>query len=172
MVEKEFQNLISQLESRNEFKEIKTQSPDIFLAHIFVMFDEENKNIYQIGFFDRLKQSMTTFIVKLNNSQIENIQIAQGDEILKVSDEIKKLEFKKVNFSSKQILETAENFKKEKYPSEPVSKAFFILQNLDDKQIFNFTFMTSSFKTLNIKIDSDDGNIVGFSLKNLMNILK
>jgi len=168
----EFKELISKLEKSSEFKEQKKQSPDMFLAHVFVMFDDANKDLYQLGYYVKKTQNIITFIVKFEDGKIKSIETVQGSDILRTGAEIKKLDLEKVKLSSKKVFEIAENLKKEKYSSEPVSKAFLILQNLDDKQVFNFTFMTASFKTINIKILSDEGAIVGSSLKNLINILK
>lgn len=168
----EFKKMVFQLEETDVFKEWKSSHMSNFLSHIFVMLDEANKDSYQLGYFDPKEIKTATFIVQTKDGNILNVQLLESSEILKTDNDLLELDLEKIKFSTKEVLEIAVKFKEENHPSLPVIKSFFILQNTKPKQIFNFTFLTNSFKTLNIKIASDEGNIVQSSLKSLINILK
>ena len=72
-----------------------------------------------------------------------------------------------------KLLKKAEEFKKEKYPNELVSKTIAILQNLDEYgTIWNTTYVMHSFKTLNMKISPENGKILHHSLESLMDFIK
>lgn len=129
-----------------------------YLAHIFKMLDEINKNEYQVGFYNLKNRKITTFIF---NEELDTIQIHPESETFKETEEhIKKLDLEKVKFSSLEALEKVNKFKEEKYSMHPVDKSFFIVQNLDKGQVWNFTFITKTFHVLNIKIDSEEGNVI------------
>ncbi len=166
-----FSELISNLSSTREFQELKQQNPGIFLSSVFMLFDEANKDLYQVGYFDPQQNSVTTFIVRVENTAIASLEIAQASDIVESKYKIQEIDLGKVSYSPQEILVIANDFKKNNYPHLPVIKSFCILQKLTN-QVFNFTFLTSSFQTLNIRLSSDEGSIVESSLKSLISILK
>ena len=67
----------------------------------------------------------------------------------------------------------ADKLKREKYKNETLTKKIIILQNLKEfGHIWNLTFLTSSFKTLNIKIDANSGKILKKKLASLITFTK
>ena len=57
----EFKEVVSAVENSTEFKEWRKSNTD-FLAHAFVLLDEANKNIWQIGYLNEAEKKATTFI--------------------------------------------------------------------------------------------------------------
>ncbi len=169
--ENEFCRLINQLESAKEFIEWREKNTEAFLSYIFMMFDEANTGSYQIGYYNTNSNEITTFIVDAA-AKILGVNATAGADILKAEPNILELKIKNVKYGSQQILELAKKFQLEKYPQFKVLKSFVILQNLSVGQVFNFTFLSLSFETLNIRISSDEGKVVATDLKTLMNILK
>ncbi|HLD42296.1 MAG TPA: hypothetical protein VJB06_04615, partial [archaeon] len=55
-------------------------------------------------------------------------------------------------------------FRKKNYPSENSIKTIIVLQNLSIGQVWNLTYLTSAFSTLNIKIDASNGKILKHTL--------
>lgn len=168
--ENEFYRLISKLELSPEFSRWHEKNTVAFLSYIFMMFDEANTGTYQAGYYNPDLDEITTFIID-SEAGVAGINTTKGNDILKAEPSILKLEIKKVACSSQQILDIAKKFQQEKYSRFKTFKSFVILQNLSTGQIFNFTFLSIS-ETLNIRISSDDGKIVGADLKTLMNIAK
>ena len=73
---------------------------------------------------------------------------------------IKELDAEKVRLEFDEALEKAKEFQKKEYRNEQILKEIFILQHIERGQVYNITFLLSSFKTLNIKIDAASGEIV------------
>ena len=64
-----------------------------------------------------------------------------------------------------ESLDKTEKLQKEKYPKESTMKRIIILQNLENfGNVWNITYFTQSFNTLNIKIKTDSGKIVEHKL--------
>lgn len=156
-------SVIKELEARKEFTEWKEKHPDEFLAHAFVMMDEPNKGIWQIGYYDKSSNKMSTFVV--NGKQIE---IILDQDVLKSDAELKPLQLDEVKLSIEEALEIAQKTRVEQYAHELPAKLFFIIQHSDGASVFNITFFTSSFKTINVKVSTIDGKVLSHSLQSLV----
>ena len=160
----EFENIIHKLESRKEFKEWKDKHKHYYLAHAFVMFDEPNKDIWQIGYYDKESNKVATVIL-----EGEKIAFVPEQEILQATQQITELKPADVKLTVDKALETAKACIKERYPREFLLKSFFIIQHLPEGTVFNITFLTQSFGTVNIKISTIDGKIYKHSMERLAN---
>ena len=98
----------------------------------------------------------------------------QEEEIFKKPDtEVKPIEIEKAKLLFEKILKKAEEFQKKKYPKELVSKTIAILQNLEQfGTVWNITFVMHSFRTLNMKINPESGEILHHNLESLMDFVK
>ncbi len=159
----ELKDILSKIEKSKEYSDWKKEHPKSYLAHAFVMMDEANKNTWQIGYFDAEKNLMSTFVVSS-----EKIEVIPDQEVLKSEHKIKQLEPEKIKLSIKEALDTAEKYRKEHYSKELVAKSFFIIQVVESHgQVFNITFFTTAFKTINIKISTIDGKVLHHSCETL-----
>jgi hypothetical protein len=87
--------------------------------------------------------------------------------------QIRPLDIKKMKIPLNKILRKIKEFQKEKYSKELVNKIIVILQNLQDYgNIWNITYITHSFKTLNIKVNAENGEILHHSIDSLMSFVK
>ena len=155
---------IASLEASDSFKEWKKKNPSYSLAHIFRMLDEPNENIWQIGYFSGRKNDIVTFIMHQ-----DSISITHPEEAFKDPGKmIKPLDIGLIKLSLAEALEKANEFRREAYKGQAPVKTIVILQNLDSGQVYNITLITDSFKTLNIKVSSLDGEIVSHHLHSLM----
>lgn len=148
------------LESSKEFKGFKTKNKEAFLTHVFYMLDEANENCVQIGYYNPKKDKITTFI-------IDGKSITKTPEAEVFKEEktvIKDLDLKTVKLWVDDAVEIAEKLQKDKYPSDAPIKKIAILQHLPLGQVWNITFVTATFKTLNIKVDSESGKVVAEKL--------
>ena len=157
----EFKKLIEEIESTEEFKEWKKNHPDFYLAHAFVMKEQDNE-MWNIGYYDKNTNKMETIV-----KQGDNISFIPEQEILKASQEIIQLNPDEVKISPEEALETAKECIKENYPKEPVLKHFFIIQHLEGATVYNITYVTQTFKTINIKVSVTDGKIIKHSCEKL-----
>jgi len=155
---------IKTLENSKEFKEFRKQNKTAFLTHVFYMLDEANKNAVQIGYYNKAKDKITTFIVE-GNSIIKNPEA----EVFKEQETIMKpLDLSKVKIDVDEAVEIADNLQKAKYKEEIPIKKIAILQHLPVGQVWNITFVAQTFKTLNIKIDSETRKVVSEKLLSIV----
>lgn len=159
----EIKEVIDKLCQNPEFKEWKKHDKECYLVHAFKMLDDLNENIWQIGYYNKKNDKITTFFI-----ENDDIKIIPEEEVYKKEKkEIKKLDIKKVKISMQDSLKKANELLKNKY-KESSMKTVLILQNIDEGLVWNITFVTNSFKTLNVKIDANNGKILKHELTPLM----
>jgi uncharacterized membrane protein YkoI len=144
------------------FKDWHKKNPAYFLAHAFVMLDEANKGIWQIGFYNPEKERMVTFIVS-----DKEVKHTEEQEVLRTEAEILPLKAEDVTHSVEDALKTAKQCLQENYRGEIPIKEFFIIQHAEGHAMFNITFFTQSLKTINIKIDAKTGKIFKHTMQSL-----
>ena len=152
----EIKKVLKKLHSSSKFMDWQKDHKECFLAHIFKMFDKENEKSWQVGYCNPKNDIITTFIIEPDSVLVTE----ESEPFKKPGTHIHELNLKKVDIDYGEALEKAEILKREKYPKEIPLKKFFILQNIKDKNMYNITYFTSSFKAVNIKIGSDNGSIV------------
>jgi len=153
---------LAKLTKHHVFKDWHAKNKDYFLAHAFVMLDEPNKGIWQIGFYNPEKERMTTFI-----TSDKDVQHTEEQEVLRTEAAIDPLKPEDVTFSVEEALATAKKCRDENYRGEMVLKEFFIIQHAEGHAMFNITYFTQSLKTINIKIDAKTGEIIKHSRQSL-----
>jgi len=158
----DFMNLkeiVKTVEQTQTFKDFKRQFPKAYLVHIFSM----TKQPLQLGYYDEDSELITTFDVSNGVQKEQSAPFREPDK-----KAIKALEITQVSFALEEAEEIASNIQKEKYPKEMIRETIIILQHLDVAQIFNVTFITHSFKTLNIKLDANTKQVLSHDLTNLI----
>jgi len=151
-----FKPIYQKLLETEEYKRWRKEHPSFTLAHVFYLNDEANKDIWHIGFFDAGSDTITTFVIKE-----ESIRIVPTEDVFKEEKvAIKEIDVEKVRLEFDEALEKAKEFQKKEYRNEHILKEIFILQHIERGQVYNITFLLSSFKTLNIKVDAASGEIV------------
>jgi len=152
---------LKKLKENSKFKEWFNKNKKTYFSYAFTMIENNKQQEWQIGYYDKDKDKIITFIVRE-----KNITIKPEEDIFKKSDmKVNGIEVDKLKLNLEHILDKAEKFQKEKYPKESILKKIIILQNLENfGNIWNITFFTQSFNTLNIKIKTDNGKIVEHKL--------
>jgi hypothetical protein len=160
----EVKDIVKKLECSKEFKEWKKDNSSSYLVHVFKMFDKPNENVWQIGYYDKEKDTITTFTIEEGI-----VTINPESEIFKKEEtKVSKLDLSKVRKDLEEVLAIANRFQNEKYSQDKPMKIIVILQNLSIGQVYNVTFVTQTFNTLNMKIDVADGKILKQQLISLM----
>ena len=165
----ELDQALKKLEESKEFKEWNKKNKDTFLSYAFKMLEDNKKAPWQLGFYHKATDKIITFIVDPGL-----IQMQKEEEVFKKLDmEVRKLEIEKVKMPFEEILKKSKEFQNNKYPAELVSRTIAILQNLEEYgNIWNITYIMHSFKTLNMKVNPENGKILRHSLESLMNFIK
>ncbi|MBR9699514.1 hypothetical protein GOV09_03615 [Candidatus Woesearchaeota archaeon] len=137
------------------------------LAHVFRMLDEANKNIWQFGYYNE-DDTITTFI--LDNDEVK--EIPEQKIFKKDKHKLPELEVSKIKVSLDDAVAKATELHGEKYKQHPIMKTIVILQTIEKKQLYNITFVTETFHTLNVRIDCVTGKVVKEKLASLMEMAK
>ena len=164
----ELKDVLGVIETSEEFSDWKKSHKNAYLVHAFVMMDEANKDIWQVGYFDAGNSLMSTFVVSPGR-----IDIIPDQEVFKSEHKIAELVPARVKLSVKEALGIAEEYRKENYPKEVPAKSFFIIQVVEKHgQVFNITYFTHSLKTINIKLSTENGRVVHHSCEALVSFDK
>ena len=158
---------IKKLESSKTFKDYKKTNPDAYLTSTFLMAENLEED-WQLDYYSIKSKKITSFVIKDKIKSMPETKPFQEKESI-----IEKLDIDKIKIDFKKVLEIADKLKKEKYKNETLTKKIIVLQNLKEfGQIWNLTFLTSSFKTLNIKINASSGKILKENLASLITFTK
>ena len=99
----------------------------------------------------------------------DSVEFKGFSEVFKHPDHtVAELDIETVNIEVDEALEVAQKLQEEKYPKSSPFKRIIILQNLEQGQVWNITYVTQNFKTLNIKIDAGNGKIAEHKLLDLI----
>lgn len=159
---------IVELMDGDVFKAWHADNPGAKAVHFFAFYEQNFMKDCQVGFYDNDKDVMNTFIISK-----DNVEITPEPEIFREKKhEIKELSLDKIKTTTDQVLEILNKLMKEKYKSEIADKLFFVLQNIDEGQVWNLTTITKSFNTLNVKIDSESGKIIDDRLMSVFEFKK
>ncbi len=151
--------LLEKVHNSNEFKQYQKKNPNAYLVHLFFM----TGNGIDVGYYNAETDLLAAFNTK------DEVKKVVEEKPFKQSTTIHELDLKKVKLNFDDAFDIAIQCQKEKYKNEQVNKEIVILQELDDcGLIYNITFITESFKTLNIKIDAQTKDIVSQNLAPLI----
>ena len=147
---KTFKEALKKLEDSSVFKEWIKDNKKCYLSYGFVMI--KGDEIWRIGYYNPENERVVSFVID------ENISVEHEDESFKRPEsEVKKLDASKIKISHEKALEKADSVHKEKYSAEIPLKIVVIVQDHAELgNIWNITYITQSFKTLNFKISASD----------------
>ena len=152
------------LKNNPTFKDWKKHNEETYFSYGFNVIEKEKENPWQLGFFDKKNDKLTSFTVLEHDIIIS----PQEDAFKPETMEIMPIEVEKVKKNLQEILQKAEGLQKKEYKAEIPMKIIAILQNLENfGTIWNITFVSRTMKTLNIKINSENGNILEHKLHSL-----
>jgi hypothetical protein len=158
-------NIISNVESSDEYKDFIKNNPHHYLAHLFSLMDSEHKNDWQLGYYSKETDKITVF----DYLEDGTLSIMPPQEAFKEKNYIEPLDIGKVKVSKDQAIAIVDKIIKENYKAESLSKMIILLQNLPEHgQIWNITIVTTTFSVINIKIDSKNGTVIKHSKESLI----
>ena len=160
---------LKRLKQSKEFSSLGEKIEGIYFSYAMTMLENNKSTPWRLGFYHKSTDKMMTFIVDEGEIKME-----KEEEIFKKPGmEVKKVDIEKIKIPYDEILKKAEEFRKNKHPHELARKTIVILQNLGEfGNIWNITYVTHSFNTLNIKINTENGKILHHSLESLMDFVK
>ena len=163
-----FKEDIKKIESSKEFKDIKKTCKNLMLADGLILLEKENYNLgdygdWQVDYFEPDSGCMFSFTF-----EDKKIDVKKTTEIVKTDESVHKLNLDKLKISFEAILEKTERIREKGYSNEKPYKIILVIQNRKKQDIWNVTYLTASFKTLNLKISAETGDLIEESLKPLI----
>ncbi|MEW5897071.1 MAG: hypothetical protein AB1668_05235 [Nanoarchaeota archaeon] len=131
--------------------------PHAFLSHFFSPLDV-NCNLlgaWEVGYFDMDTNKATVFV-----PGEKNFAIKPADDVFKKeSTDVEELKLDSVSLLFDEAVQICRENLPLLFPKENLGNGFVILQTLESKPLWNFTFISRSFKFVNIKINAASGEI-------------
>ena len=148
---------LKKLEKDSCFKEWYNKNRGTYLSYAFKIPQEMGSDEWQLGFYDEKKDKIATFVIAG-----DEVNIRAEEEIFKKEEmKVNKVELDMVKLTFDSVINKANDFQKNKFPKDKSMKTIAILQNISGfGNIWNITFITEAFNTLNIKIDASNGKIL------------
>ncbi len=159
---------LKKLEESQDFKKWKQKNKNSYFSYAFKIL-QEMPNDWQFGFYDKKKDKITTFIVSE-----DNIKIRPEEDVFKKEDmKVKEIELSKLKLTFDNAIYKADEFQQKNFPKDKGIKTIAILQNIQGfGNIWNITYITEAFNTLNMKIDASNGNVLEHNLSSVFSFRK
>jgi hypothetical protein len=162
-----FKDALKFLENSQEFKDWKKENSNTFLSCGFSIINENQENDWRIGYYHTKDDKITSFVVG------KSISIEPESEVFKKeTTKVNKIDTKNLKYTVNKALEIAQKLQEQKYKDEKPNKIIIILQKLKTGQIWNVTYISLKFNTLNIKIDTKTGKVLSHKLSSIFEFRK
>ena len=149
--------ILGKIHDNKEFKSWKKKHPQGYLSHFFcpISQDCQLKSDWEIGFYDPGSERMTVFACGEKVTMKEN-----EDEVFKKPEQrVEELKIESVKVPFPKAVDVFAMHVEELFPKAGRGDGFVILQNLEQKPLWNFTFITRDLKFINIKVHAGTGEI-------------
>jgi len=159
---KAFKDALGELKKSSTFKAWMKKNSKCYLSYGFFVIDNEDTH-WKIGYYDKSKDRVTSFDVG------KSIKIEPDEEIFKKDKKaVRKLHPKNIKLDLADAVALANSIQKEEFANENPIKIIAVLQNIEKNEVWNLTFLTQNFNTLNFKIKADTGRVIDKKLVSLM----
>lgn len=149
-------SILKSLEKSREFRKWHKENKDTYFSFAFNI-PQEMHGTWQIGYYNSKKDKVTTFVV-----DGQKIEIKPEEEVFKREEsKVNAIELKKIKLDIDSAITEADGFQQKNFPKDRSMKTIAILQNISHLgNVWNITYITQAFNTLNMKIDAASGKIL------------
>lgn len=154
---------IEHLKKLKEFKEYKKQHISSYLCAAFAIIESSKKTRWQLDYYCPENDMMTTFCFDPSFHQKESKTIHRDKK------KVREINIENIDIGLEKSLEIISEFKNKRYPNEKINKIIVILQNIDKKETWNITYLTSNFNLLNVNVDAQKGSIITERFDSILN---
>ena len=165
----ELKDSFKKLQESQDFRKWRQKNKNAYFSYAFKIPQEMGLNDWQLGFYDEKKDKITTFVV-----ENENIKVRPEEEIFKKEEtKVEGIQLNKVKLTFDNAIEKANEFQQKNFPKDKSIKTIAILQNISKLgNIWNITYVTEAFNTLNMKIDASSGKILEHAISSVFSFRK
>jgi len=155
---------LKKLEDNKDFKKWQHKNKGTYFSYSFKIPQEMKEDEWQFGFYNSKSDKITTFVI-----EGDNVHIRPEEDVFKREEtKINEVELEKVKLSFDGAIQKANEFQQKNFPKDRSIKTISILQNLPELgNIWNITYVTEAFNTLNLKIDALNGKILEHNLTSI-----
>lgn len=160
---------LKKLEESPDFKKWRQNNKDTYFSYAFKIPQEMQPLEWQLGFYDRKKDKITTFVIAE-----DKIKMRPEEEIFKKEGtKVNEIQLDKVKLTFDNAIIKANEFQQKNFPKDRSIKTIAILQNIQSLgNIWNMTYVTEAFNTLNIKISASNGKVLEHNLSSVFSFRK
>ncbi|MBI1973067.1 hypothetical protein HYS50_03610 [Candidatus Woesearchaeota archaeon] len=153
------QKTLDHVQQSPVFKAWSADHPASYLSSFFKIIEQEDVEWWQLDFYYPKGDTITSFIVD------DQVKLVTKDAAVfkKTKDVVQALDLMHVSLDVKKALSVAHHVQQEKYHTEKPSKTIILLQTLS-RPLWNISFLTNTFKLVNIRIDAQSGDVLEDSL--------
>ena len=158
---------LKKLEESQDFKKWHRENKNTYFSYAFKIPQESNE--WQLGFYNRKRDKITTFIINGDNVNIR----LEEDIFKKEETKVNEIQLDKVKLTLDNALAKANEFQEKNFPKDKSIKTIAILQNMSSLgNIWNITYVTETFNILNMKIDASSGKVLKHNLSSVFSFRK
>jgi len=159
---------LKKLEESSDFKKWKKSNKDTYFSYAFKI-PQEIPDEWQLGFYNKKKDKITTFFIKGGAISMRPDEDVFKKEEMKVNE----IQLDRVKLTFDNAITKANEFQEKNFPKDRSIKTIAILQNISDLgNIWNITYVTEAFNTLNMKIDASNGKVLEHNLMSILSFRK
>ena len=136
---------LKELESSKQYIDFQKENPDIFLSSAFFITDDIKTQPWELNYYSPLKHKHILF-----KDKVEEQEVFQKEE-----HKLEELDLDEVKISLEDAWKTTETEVK----PHSLAKAIIVLQ-VQEKLMWNITYITNELKFINLKIDAKTGEII------------
>ena len=165
----DFKATLKKLEDNSKFKSWKKNNKNSYFSYAFKIPQEMKEDEWQLGFYNKKNDKIFTFVVKGSN-----IEMKPEEDVFKKEDmKVNEVQLSKVKLTFDNALSKANEFQEKNFPKDKSVKTIAIMQNLPELgNIWNITYVTETFNTLNMKIDASTGKVLENNLSSIFSFRK
>ncbi len=150
--------LLQALKEDKIFKDWQKKHGKCYLTHFFCPISSkgELKSAWEIGFYAKSSEKMTIFVQLPEHG----FELKPEDDVFKKPNAaIELLDINRVLISYEEALKIFLKKAPAEFPQEVLGDGFVIIQSLQKKTLWNFTFISRSLKFVNLKINAETKEI-------------
>ena len=155
--------IVSEAEATGDYLEWKKSNPSAYLTSVFAMFSEDHEKEWLVNYYNPGNSAITSFSVAGKRN---------SEEAFKKGESIHELKLAEVKIGEPEAMERAKKELMGKHPGNIAQKTVVVLQKPESVAVWNVTFITSSFKVVNVKVSAAEGEIVSSSASSVSDFVQ
>jgi len=160
---------LKKLEESIDFRKWRKSNKDCYFSYGFKIPQEMGNDDWQLGYYNQKNDRITTFVISGSGIEIKPQEEVFKKEKTKVSE----VQIEKVKLTFDNAIAKADEFQQKNFPKDKSMKTIAILQNIANLgNVWNITYITQAFNTLNMKMDASSGKILEHSISSIFSFRK